>query len=432
MKLKKLKIIALLMVFLIINIPLVQSVETFYEYKEKLPESTPDVGVVQDVGEQCVLKNEKTTKFVKQLSGDTWSEINNVFTMLKSMCDIGSAINGILSGLNSIFGGTSESYAVCCPISNIPIFAWMKGVCSGINAIYQIWENIYTGFFGKICCVINCNWCKGQNCFKKLDTDKGEDSVEGTDTDSEKSDDEDGEKKPTDGEDKESTADKADKVSSGLGTFLGGLTYVFSGGFAGDYVYSGVRSNIDTTDGNLGWDDLTSAWAISVDPYDNIYAASICMCIPAFLFNVEKLKAVYTSYNCCLQQACVYGVSTESCDKMLGEATCAYWEGSALTTVIQVITGFLMNAVQKGIYKVVEIFVGRQALKTYGCALSWWNLLNLPQMVESLSDGIRTVDMSGMSCEDIGMEQVNDIRMDLFNNEHQSRVDYQSGVSNLF
>ena len=73
---------------------------------------------------------------------------------------------------------------------------------------------------------------------------------------------------------------------------------------------------------------------VTLDPYWNIYLAIGCLCPNAILFNMRKLKTIYQTYNCCVEESCTNGMSTVHCEKQLSEATCMYWGKGALAQVL--------------------------------------------------------------------------------------------------
>ena len=52
-----------------------------------------------------------------------------------------------------------------------------------------------------------------------------------------------------------------------------------------------------------------------LNAFDNIYTAVGCLCPIAILHNLRKLKKIYEVHNCCVKQACMNGISTESCER---------------------------------------------------------------------------------------------------------------------
>ena len=87
---------------------------------------------------------------------------------------------------------------------------------------------------------------------------------------------------------------------------------------------------------------------VSVNPFSNIYAAVGCLCLPGILFQMRKLQTIYRTYNCCVDQACLSGIGTESCDVGLSENLCKFWgKGALFGSLLGLILGLVKNLVYK-------------------------------------------------------------------------------------
>ena len=94
------------------------------------------------------------------------------------------------------------------------------------------------------------------------------------------------------------------------------------------------------------WADLCSfnigGFPVAIDTSNNIYAAVLCLCPADVLFNMRRLKLIYQTYNCCVEQACTNGMSTTACERQLTEQTCMYFGiGALVSAIIGVIIGIL-------------------------------------------------------------------------------------------
>jgi len=94
------------------------------------------------------------------------------------------------------------------------------------------------------------------------------------------------------------------------------------------------------------WADLCSfnigGFPVAIDTSNNIYAAVLCLCPADVLFNMRRLKLIYQTYNCCVEQACTNGMSTTACERQLTEQTCMYFGiGALVSALVGVIIGIL-------------------------------------------------------------------------------------------
>jgi len=142
-----------------------------------------------------------------------------------------------------------------------------------------------------------------------------------------------------------------------------------------------------------------------LSPYENIYTALGCMCPIAILFNLRKLKTIYQVNSCCIEQACSNGFSTESCDQQLAEATCMYWEGSLIKSMIKVILSYINSVI-------VDLLAETMAKEAIGavlyCALAVWNLAHVEDTingVKSSNDWMRTT-FNEPNCNDLGFDKI--------------------------
>lgn len=471
-----------------------EDTQTFAEYEEELPQGAPDVKEVSDAGEQCIEKHEETSALVDALGGEILSTVTMVFRMLKGVCKVLSMVDLVLSGITSLFGR-----APCCVLMYIPVYgaALYTSVCEPIQNLYHMWETIYIPLGGGLCCMINCNWCKGQNCLQNLVDSgkmveqnkaqseaihsdvKAEAALDGTNAEGvelneirnkdtgEIQTNDDGELLNRDGdvyknkEGKTATLNKEQKeqlkksnenmknskdltkkanarksnvgvggkVLYGLATVGGGMyNYVFTGEVFG--VEPGARSNWitgkDEGEGSNVISDFMGTFGF--DPYESIYVAGICFCLPGILFNVEKLKTIYKAYDCCIEQACINGISTEPCEKMLAEATCMFWEGSALSALLKVVMGIVTGIVKLVISKMLPDVV----LAALGCIIPLYHLKDLPDMIKGLGDTFSTETIDDMSCEDLGFGELKDSRENAENGAKRALANAGAGEINNF
>jgi hypothetical protein len=139
-----------------------------------------------------------------------------------------------------------------------------------------------------------------------------------------------------------------------------------------------------------------------LSPFENIYTATACLCPTAILFNLRKLKAIYQSYDCCIQESCTNGISTESCERMLDEATCMYWKGSLYKILARIAMGLIVGVVQQMIMKIV----GKNAM--LNCIISIFDLAQIPGTIQGVQEGFKwvSVSFSQPNCKDLGFDKI--------------------------
>ncbi len=220
---------------------------------------------------------------------------------------------------------------------------WTTAGCTTVDSVKNVWDGIYhnpaVSLFG---CMISCGWCSGQ-------AGKESDRLEGSSS---------------------STAVGAQGCWGLFGSIpiFNSLPEVM--GFA------------------------------RLSPFENIYTALACLCPTAILFNLRKLKTIYQTYDCCIEQACQYGISTEVCDKMLDVSSCMYWKGSIYKMLVKVLMGILASYVAKYIAKLVA----KNLIPN--CILSLIDLAEIPGTIAGVQEGIKwvSVSFSEPECSDLGFD----------------------------
>lgn len=97
--------------------------------------------------------------------------------------------------------------------------------------------------------------------------------------------------------------------------------------------------------------NLAGDYGIPLGPLDNIYTAVGCLCLPGILFNMRKLQTIYKVYNCCVDEACESGTSTESCDSELDQSLCMFWgKGALINGLIGIIQGVAVGFIMKYLF----------------------------------------------------------------------------------
>jgi len=158
--------------------------------------------------------------------------------------------------------------------------------------------------------------------------------------------------------------------------------------------------------------------SITLDPYWNIYLAIGCLCPSAILFNMRKLKTIYQTYNCCVEQACTNGMSTVPCEKQLSEATCMYWGKGALA---QVLLKVVMGIITQILARFVITPLLEKLLPDYAgiiVTIAW-----LPFEYKNLIEGMKWMQetFNDPTCEDLNFAKLKkDMEEDFINQNVES------------
>lgn len=143
---------------------------------------------------------------------------------------------------------------------------------------------------------------------------------------------------------------------------------------------------------------------ISLGPNDNIYLAIGCLCPTAVLINMRKLKTIYQTYNCCVEQACTNGMSTMSCERQLSEAECMYWgKGVIASAILKIIMGVMSWLLFKHVIKpLIELeipYIGVIA----GLAMIYFSVMNITNAIKMMGKVFSEPD-----CGDLGFDKLKD------------------------
>ena len=83
-----------------------------------------------------------------------------------------------------------------------------------------------------------------------------------------------------------------------------------------------------------------------VGPFENIYTAIACFCIPGILFQLRQLAEIYKIHDCCIEEACSNGVSVENCEREFSIAECMFWgKGALIGMVFSVLTNLIFDLI---------------------------------------------------------------------------------------
>lgn len=128
-----------------------------------------------------------------------------------------------------------------------------------------------------------------------------------------------------------------------------------------------------------------------VDPETSIYAAALCP--PAILTHIKRLKLIYQTYDCCIQEACQKGINTEICETDLEVQTCIFWEGGVTKVIAQVI----IQVIIKIIVMIIEAATEKPLsswMPLISCLFSWFQVVHVPATLTSMLVTINDLENS--------------------------------------
>lgn len=242
--------------------------------------------------------------------------------------------------------------------------AFPAPVCEANGIKFRAWEEFYSKF-QTLSCFVNCGWCTG-GC-------QGLGSI------------------------------PMDKIT------LGAIPAV-------------MEPNIEGVDpqggGGIG--------QFHISPYDNIYLAMGCLCPVAILFNIRKLKTIYETYDCCIEQACAAGLSTEQCDHFLSTSTCMYWEGSMYKMLVNVALSFISR------------FLGELIPESWldpdteigglvNCALIAFRVMQIPGLIDQVKGAFDWMSTSfdKPDCSELGFEKLKPTQQQLSSSLNKTYEDFK-------
>lgn len=159
--------------------------------------------------------------------------------------------------------------------------------------------------------------------------------------------------------------------------------------------------------------NVAGDYGIPLDPFDNIYVAMGCLCLPGILFNMKKLQTIYKTYNCCVEEACKNGLGAESCDRKLSETECMFWgKGSMMGGLVKMLMGIGTGIITK--YLIAEWT--KKIPPWMGTLIS---LGMAPFKIQSLQSAIEKMQnsFSEPTCEDLSFDKIKEDASDKFKNQ---------------
>ncbi|MBL7055686.1 hypothetical protein ISS07_02115 [Candidatus Woesearchaeota archaeon] len=143
---------------------------------------------------------------------------------------------------------------------------------------------------------------------------------------------------------------------------------------------------------------------VGVSGSESIYTAIGCLCLPQILKHMKKLNTVYKTYNCCVEQACINGMSTVSCEEELDVSMCMYLGVGGLFSAVA------NMALDLGFSLLYTEFVTEwiEELPPYFGTL--FSLGNVYFKIEGLLGAWETIQTAfdEPNCEDLGFKELNE------------------------
>jgi len=251
------------------------STQTLEDFKKEIPSAEPNSE--DGAGEQCIEKHKKGQDLVDTLDNGVLTTLNTIFVALRMICKALSIVDMVFSTIASLFGDEP-----CCVIIWVPVVG--KTICKTVQSLFATWENFYR-YIGTFCCVVNCKWCQGENCFAGWGDSRPEP------------------KQRADGDDGMVNQNAVGSRNSG-GTFdnsfgagygarisnlgsLSGFSKEFAGGIGTNSFSVGSRTNAFTGESvpSEGFVDgyFSVLGSMGINPFENIYSAALCLCIPGII-----------------------------------------------------------------------------------------------------------------------------------------------------
>jgi hypothetical protein len=143
---------------------------------------------------------------------------------------------------------------------------------------------------------------------------------------------------------------------------------------------------------------------IGVGPFDNLWTAIGCWCLPGILFNLRKLETVYKVHNCCIQEACQNGISLEACEREFEKGVCmAVGKGAMISMIANILMGLASKLIADAM---IEKF-GEEVVLKIGTIIS---LATAPFRIQSLIASFEKISeaFDEPNCEDLGFDSLSD------------------------
>ncbi|MBI2208218.1 hypothetical protein HYU50_01880 [Candidatus Woesearchaeota archaeon] len=162
----------------------------------------------------------------------------------------------------------------------------------------------------------------------------------------------------------------------------------------------------------LGLDPIselqTEIGGVGIGPFDNIYTSIAYLCPVGILFNLRKLKAIYQTHSCCIEQACINGLNTESCDRQLSEATCMYWEGSIAQSLVGILIHFISTFFAEALEEKVQELIAEAGIGRYIAAIK--ALYSAYNHIQKLQEAFQWMSQtfSEPNCDDLNFDKIRD------------------------
>jgi hypothetical protein len=302
-----------------------------------------DISSLPTADQICYYKVQKGEEFLDFMDNDIINALEIISTLLYSFSSLINTVDYFITLTSSVIGMIGSDLSACC----VPAVSGIGGtVCAGQWAAFKGWKGIKNSnpVIQGIVDFTTCACC---------------------------------------------TSD----ATPGMKALAGGSLLICPLGNIANMFGSSVG---DPSAGGIG--------KFHLNAFDNIYMAVGCLCPVAILHNLKKLKVIYQTYNCCVLQACENGISTESCERQFDEASCMYWEGAGIKSLIAIVA----SIASQFIAKMIMDWVGDNML--VACILMVIDLSKIPAKITSLIQTFETLTTTfeDQKCSDLGFEDIED------------------------
>jgi hypothetical protein len=383
-------------------------------YTSGLPSPTG----LPDAAEACVDKKKKGESLVEFLD-------SGVIRTLTGIVEIMFAICSMYSTVSFFFDISLKIVKAVCAVQTCE--EWgpspMAVICSSVEKVVIAWKTI-TMPISLICCFVNCGfipWCSGHSCWDQFGNIAQEAGI------------------TPPGE----TPGVGDRLKAGFFNPVNSENYNSRAGFLKEKEpgfpmgLKGYSDNVkrlheyykDKKVTNIAFPEGFGAEALTtlkghLSANQNIWTAIACLCPTAILINLKKLRTIYQVYNCCIEEACASGGSTESCERALSEQLCMYWEGSLLQTLVDMIIGILTMVLTKLITALIAKYL-TFLIPILQCFTALMELLQIPSNIKQLGETWQSLsqsDFNKVSCSDLDQSKVAEFQPNLKDRKASTKI----------
>ncbi len=318
-----------------------------------------------DGGDECRSQINDAEKNYDYLSNKA-SEIEKAVYVIYALCAVTTAIEAIVSFYSFVWPGSVARDVDCkpfqiCVASGHPACSATLIPCSATDILAEAVGNWYYSVKW-LCCFVTCGWCSSYT-----------------------------------GPSSKVAGEPASGESAGCPDPYGKLSMLTSGV---DFV------------------------GVSLDPFENIFTAMICLCPVAILFNLRKMQVIYNLYDCCVELSCEGEVDKQVCDAYLQQAECMFFDAAMEKTIIKIIAQKILAWIitTLGIEALIDETgpIG-MALRFFTVPLTIYNLYSIMMFISYTFD-----EPSKSECKDDFMDYLKDNYYQPTESDWQSTIDGSS------